>query len=97
MEQSSYKDLTQQIFREVLMEDEFRDWSDCGIVIQAYLQDSEADLLKFREWVDERETPISIRLVKGRTGTTRRFKRGIMAGKPQCTPRSGRPMPITKS
>jgi RHH-type proline utilization regulon transcriptional repressor/proline dehydrogenase/delta 1-pyrroline-5-carboxylate dehydrogenase len=65
MEQSSYKDLTQQIFREVLMEDEFRDWSDCGIVIQAYLQDSEADLLKFREWVDERETPISIRLVKG--------------------------------
>ena len=65
MEQSSYKGLTQQIFREVLLEDEFRDWSDVGIVIQAYLEDSESDLLKFREWVDERGTPISIRLVKG--------------------------------
>ncbi len=65
MEQSSYKGLTQQIFREVLLEDEFRDWSDVGIVIQAYLEDAEADLLKFREWVDERGTPISIRLVKG--------------------------------
>lgn len=65
MEQSSYKGLTQQIFREVLMEDEFRDWSDVGIVIQAYLEDAEADLLKFREWVDQRGTPISIRLVKG--------------------------------
>ncbi|RLS55033.1 MAG: L-glutamate gamma-semialdehyde dehydrogenase [Planctomycetota bacterium] len=65
MEQSAYKGLTQQIFRDVLMEDEFRDWSDCGIVIQAYLTDAEADLLKFREWVAERGTPISIRLVKG--------------------------------
>ena len=65
MEQSSHKGLTQQIFREVLMEDDFRDWSDVGIVIQAYLEDAEADLLKFREWVDERGTPISIRLVKG--------------------------------
>ena len=65
MEQSSYKGLTQQIFREVLMEDEFRDWSDVGIVIQAYLADAESDLLQFREWVGERGTPISIRLVKG--------------------------------
>ncbi len=65
MEQASYKGLTQQIFREVLMEDEFRDWSDVGIVIQAYLADAEADLLAFREWVAERGTPISIRLVKG--------------------------------
>lgn len=65
MEQAAYKGLTHQIFCEVLMEDEFRDWQDVGIVIQAYLQDSEADLLKFREWVAQRETPISIRLVKG--------------------------------
>jgi len=65
MEQSSYKGLTQQIFREVLLEDEFRDWSDVGIVIQAYLTDAEADLLLFREWAGERGTPISIRLVKG--------------------------------
>lgn len=65
MEQWSYKGLTQQIFREILMEEEFRDWSDVGIVIQAYLTDAETDLLKFRAWVDERGTPISIRLVKG--------------------------------
>jgi RHH-type proline utilization regulon transcriptional repressor/proline dehydrogenase/delta 1-pyrroline-5-carboxylate dehydrogenase len=65
MEQYSYKDLTLHIFQEILMEDEFRDWPDCGIVIQAYLPDAERDLLRLREWVAERGTPITVRLVKG--------------------------------
>ena len=65
MEQYAYKDLTLHIFQEILMEDEFRDWPDCGIVIQAYLPDAERDLLKLREWVAERGTPITVRLVKG--------------------------------
>jgi len=65
MEQYAYKDLTLHIFQEILMEDEFRRWPDCGIVIQAYLPDAERDLLKLREWVAERGTPVTVRLVKG--------------------------------
>src|SRR5437773_8775088 len=42
MEQYAFKDLTLRIFREVLDEDEFRDWSDVGIAIQAYLRDTAA-------------------------------------------------------
>ena len=65
MEQFAYKELTLHIFQEILMEDEFRDWPDCGIVVQAYLPDAERDLLRLREWVAERGTPITVRLVKG--------------------------------
>lgn len=65
MEQYSYKDLTLHIFKDILMEDEFRDYADVGIVIQAYLPDAERDLCGLREWVAERGTPITVRLVKG--------------------------------
>ena len=65
MEQYAYKDLTLHIFKDILMEDEFRDFADVGIVVQAYLQDAESDLLKLRQWVAERGTPITVRLVKG--------------------------------
>jgi RHH-type proline utilization regulon transcriptional repressor/proline dehydrogenase/delta 1-pyrroline-5-carboxylate dehydrogenase len=65
MEQYAYKDLTLHIFKDVLMEDEFRNYEDVGIVIQAYMPDAERDLLQLREWVAERGTPITVRLVKG--------------------------------
>lgn len=65
MEQYAYKELTLQIFKDILMDDEFRDFEDVGIVIQAYLRDAEADLLSLRQWVEERGTPITVRLVKG--------------------------------
>lgn len=65
MEQYAYKDLTLQIFKDILMDDEFRDFADVGIVIQAYLHDAEQDLLELRQWVEERGTPITVRLVKG--------------------------------
>jgi RHH-type proline utilization regulon transcriptional repressor/proline dehydrogenase/delta 1-pyrroline-5-carboxylate dehydrogenase len=65
MEQYAYKDVTLQIFREILGEDEFRDWPDVGIAIQAYLRDTEADLAGLRQWVERRGTPVWIRLVKG--------------------------------
>lgn len=65
MEQYSYKDLTLEIFRQVLMEDEFRDWPNVGVVIQTYLPDADRDLARLREWVDQRGTPVWIRLVKG--------------------------------
>jgi len=65
MEQYSYKDLTLEIFKQTLLEDEFRDWADVGIVVQAYLPDSEKDLRGLIDWAKRRETPVWIRLVKG--------------------------------
>ncbi len=65
MEQRAYKDLTFAIFKQVLMEPEFRDWPDVGIVVQAYLPCAESDLHSLAKWTRDRGTPITIRLVKG--------------------------------
>lgn len=65
MESYATKDLTLAIFQEVLLEDEFRDWPDVGIVIQCYLRDAGGDLVRLREWAERRGTPVWIRLVKG--------------------------------
>lgn len=65
MEQYSAKDLTLQIFQEVLSEPEFRDWPDAGIAIQAYLRDVDGDLPRLCEWAQRRGTPVWVRLVKG--------------------------------
>ena len=45
MESYFYKGLTLSTFKEILMEDEFINWGNVGIVIQAYLKDSEKDLI----------------------------------------------------
>jgi len=65
MEQFAYKDLTLTIFQQILMEEEFRDFPDVGIVIQTYLPDAEKDLANLLKWVKRRGTSISVRLVKG--------------------------------
>ncbi len=65
MEQYAFKDLTLQIFREVLDEVEFRDWPDAGIAIQAYLRDTAGDLEDLSAWAQRRGTPVTVRLVKG--------------------------------
>jgi len=65
MESYHAKDLTLSIFQHVLMENEFRDWPDVGIVIQAYLRDSAADLAALADWAARRGTPVWVRLVKG--------------------------------
>ena len=65
MESYQTKDLTLAIFQQIMLEDEFRDWSNIGIVIQAYLRDSENDLKTLAEWARRRGTPGWIRLVKG--------------------------------
>lgn len=65
MEQYSYKNLTFDIFKQTLMEDEFREMRDVGIVVQAYLADSERDLAGLLEWSKKRGTPVWVRLVKG--------------------------------
>ncbi len=65
MEQYAFKDLTYAIFRQVMSEPEFHDWTDVGIVCQAYLKEAEADLHSLAKYSRERGTPITIRLVKG--------------------------------
>ena len=65
MESYHTKDLTLAIFQQILMEDEFRDTSDVGIVIQGYLKDSAADLRQLRDWARQRGRPVWVRLVKG--------------------------------
>ena len=66
MEQYAFKDTTLRIFREILIEPEFRDWPHVGIAIQAYLKDTEADLQHLLNWAKtERKCSIWIRLVKG--------------------------------
>ncbi len=65
MESYRTKDLTLAIFQQVLSEDEFRDSTDVGIVIQCYLRDAADDLRKLRDWAAERGRPVWVRLVKG--------------------------------
>ena len=65
MEHYAFKDLTLEIFKDVLMEKEFRDFADVGIVVQAYLPDAERDLADLLTWVKKRGTSVWVRLVKG--------------------------------
>lgn len=65
MEQYAFKDLTLHIFRAILDEDEFRDWPDVGIAIQAYLHDAERDLHELAAWAEKRGSPVWVRLIKG--------------------------------
>jgi RHH-type transcriptional regulator, proline utilization regulon repressor / proline dehydrogenase / delta 1-pyrroline-5-carboxylate dehydrogenase len=65
MESYKTKDLTLAIFQQILAEDEFRGTPHVGIVIQAYLRDSEADLRSLAEWARRRGAPVWVRLVKG--------------------------------
>lgn len=66
LEHTESKLLTQSIFQQVLMEEEFQDFADAGIAVQAYRQDSDQDLKQLLAWVKKRKTPISVTLVKGR-------------------------------
>jgi RHH-type proline utilization regulon transcriptional repressor/proline dehydrogenase/delta 1-pyrroline-5-carboxylate dehydrogenase len=64
MEHYDVKDLTVQLFREVLDEPEFVD-IEAGIVLQAYLKDSHRDLADLIAFSRGRPRPITVRLVKG--------------------------------
>lgn len=65
MEQFSYKELTLTILKNLLFESEFRERTDIGLTLQAYLRDSQQDLQGLIDWVKERGFPITVRLVKG--------------------------------
>src|SRR5919198_2770131 len=65
MESYALKNATLELFKTILTEPEFKDWPHAGIVIQAYLRDSEADLRDLIEWGRTRGTHFAVRLVKG--------------------------------
>ena len=65
MENYGLKNLTLSLFESLLDEPEFVDYHDAGIVIQAYLRDSPADIERLIAWAQARDRRITIRLVKG--------------------------------
>ena len=65
MEQYGYKDITLSILKKLLLEEEFRQRTDVGMTIQAYLRDSEQDTKDLISWLKQRGYPLTIRLVKG--------------------------------
>jgi RHH-type transcriptional regulator, proline utilization regulon repressor / proline dehydrogenase / delta 1-pyrroline-5-carboxylate dehydrogenase len=65
MESYALKNTTLDLFKAILTEAEFKDWPHAGIVIQAYLRDSEGDLRDLIEWGRARGTRFAVRLVKG--------------------------------
>jgi RHH-type transcriptional regulator, proline utilization regulon repressor / proline dehydrogenase / delta 1-pyrroline-5-carboxylate dehydrogenase len=65
MEAYVYKDLTLKLFKRLMSEAEFKEHHNVGIVIQAYLKDSEKDLKDLIDWAKNRSGRITVRLVKG--------------------------------
>lgn len=65
MEQYKHKDLTLEVFKELLLEPEFSNYPHFGIVIQAYLRDSYKDVEDLIQYAKKRGTRLTVRLVKG--------------------------------
>ncbi|MCL6476914.1 MAG: L-glutamate gamma-semialdehyde dehydrogenase [Peptococcaceae bacterium] len=65
MEHTALKNITLALYKSLLEEDEFKDYPYTGIVIQAYLRDSEKDLLDLINWAGKKGRKITVRLVKG--------------------------------
>lgn len=65
MEQYSVKDMTLEVFKQLLTEEEFKDYPHWGIVIQAYLRSSLKDIADLVEFSKTRGVPFTVRLVKG--------------------------------
>jgi RHH-type proline utilization regulon transcriptional repressor/proline dehydrogenase/delta 1-pyrroline-5-carboxylate dehydrogenase len=73
MESYAHKNTTLELFKTIFTEEEFKDWPHAGIVAQAYLRDSEADLRDLIEWGRARGTRFAVRLVKGAYTVTSAF------------------------
>ncbi len=65
MEQYKFKDITLEVYRRLRSSEEFRDYPHLGIVLQAYLKDTDQDLADLLAWARAEKLPISVRLVKG--------------------------------
>jgi RHH-type proline utilization regulon transcriptional repressor/proline dehydrogenase/delta 1-pyrroline-5-carboxylate dehydrogenase len=65
MEQYERKDLTLAIFKDVLGNARYAKTPNVGIVLQAYLRETEKDLAELAVWAKSRGTSVWVRLVKG--------------------------------
>ncbi|HYF50133.1 MAG TPA: L-glutamate gamma-semialdehyde dehydrogenase [Planctomycetota bacterium] len=65
MEDYRLKDLTLQIFKDFAGSAKYRAYRHFGIVLQAYLKETERDLKELAVWAIKRGTPVTVRLVKG--------------------------------
>ena len=65
MEHHGIKDLTLALYRSIMEETEFSNYPHTGIVIQAYLRESEKDLEQMIDWADQGGFHFTVRLVKG--------------------------------
>ena len=65
MESYALKDLTLQTFKAIFEEAEFAESPACGLALQAYLKDCEADLRGIIDWARARNRRTTVRLVKG--------------------------------
>ena len=65
LEQFIFRDITFAVFKALMEEPEFKDFEHAGVVIQAYLQDSEKDAQDIIKWAKKKKKRITVRLVKG--------------------------------
>jgi len=65
MEHHGLKDLTLALYRSIMEEAEFSRYPHTGIVIQAYLRESEKDLAQMIRWANQGDFHFTVRLVKG--------------------------------
>jgi RHH-type proline utilization regulon transcriptional repressor/proline dehydrogenase/delta 1-pyrroline-5-carboxylate dehydrogenase len=65
MEQYAFNDLTLEIFRAVLEEEEFRERPHAAIALQAYLRDAETGVRELIRWARRHKRRVGVRLVKG--------------------------------
>ncbi|MCG7993599.1 MAG: proline dehydrogenase family protein [Candidatus Thiodiazotropha lotti] len=65
MEQYDYKAIIFRVFKHLAMQPSYRQWQGFGVVLQAYLKESDEDLTELLEWVEQRGMPVSVRLVRG--------------------------------
>lgn len=63
MESYRFKDITLEVYRRLRLE--YRNYPYIGIVLQAYLHDTDRDLDNLISWATAENIPISVRLVKG--------------------------------
>lgn len=65
MEQAETKDLILTTFMRIFSEEPYRTFPHGGIALQAYRTDTQEDVRRLLAWTADRQTPITIRLVKG--------------------------------
>ncbi|HEY5648809.1 MAG TPA: proline dehydrogenase family protein, partial [Nitrospiria bacterium] len=65
MEHYAFRDLTLEAFFRAMSRPELSDFNDTGVVIQAYLRDSDRDMDKVAAWARNNKRKITVRLVRG--------------------------------